>query len=523
MAAGSLRSTVPSWNFSDLTQRLVLFGWHRNIFSSGPKQSSLQGYVTVEFDDGHRFEWQCLGKRPHRDLSRAREDRERLTDAATRAAFLEYRSLLRTNFDVENVKERLFELAVGTLLANVPIPVTGGRERTIGQLWTEFERSKPRRRTRIAVRRLAEAEKAFNDSFKAILPDVERKAGEFLSYFADARLELSLGLIGIRLDVTPRYSRDWKFIDRVLEFSVKLHGVEILEWNQLLNEARLSALAISLYLAGAVLGNPRPPPSVGTPLRLLVLDDVLIGLDLANRLPVLDLIQKEFVAKDWQVLLLTFDRAWYEVAKQQLRESVWLHQELFAVRVGDFEKPLLIQDDDHLLRALAFLNDGQVKAAAVHVRTKFELVLKWACEELGLRVKYRSSPHKVPASDFWAALRSAEHKPIPPLKFFHDGKGRLRWYQPKPIKKGVIPPELNVRIEHAVSWVLNPLTHSQTVDRYRREIEDAIYAVDDLERAVQHALRLPDLAQTVTRQMLLRLLGARIAALSPSARAPSSP
>jgi hypothetical protein len=449
------------------------------------------------------------------------EDADRVEDV-TRVALLEYRSLLRTNFDVTNVKERLFELAVGTLLANVPIPVAGGRERTIGQLWSKFEQSKPRRRTRLAVSRLAEAEKAFNDGFRAILPDVEKKAGEFLSYFADASLQVKLGIVGVRFGVSPRYSRDWKFIDKELEFSVKLHGIEISEWNQLLNEARLSALAISLYLAGAILGNPKPPPSVGAPLRLLVLDDVLIGLDLANRLPVLDLIQKEFVAKDWQVLLFTFDRTWYEVAKQQLRQGAWLHQELFAVRVGDFEKPLLLQDDDHLLRALAFLDEGQVKAAAVHVRTKFELVLKWACETFGLPVKYQGAPHRVPASDFWAALRSADYKVAPPLKFFRDGKGKLGWYQPKPIRARVIPPELNVRIEHAVSWVLNPLTHSQTVDRYRREIEDAIYAVDELERTVQHTLRSPEPAQTVIRQMLLRLLDARIAVLAPPAGAPRS-
>ena len=264
------------------------------------------------------------------------------------------------------------------------------------------------------------------------------------------------------------------------------------------------------------LGNPAPPASVGTPLQLLVLDDVLIGLDLANRLPVLDLIQKEFVAKGWQVLLLTFDRAWYEVAKQQLASGPWLHQELFAVRIGDFEKPLLLQHDDHLLRALTFLDSGQVQAAAVHLRTKFELVLKSACEELGRTVKYQSAPHKIPASDFWVALRSATYKVTPPPKFFFDSKGRLRnWIQPKSVDEAVIPSALAAQIEHAVSWVLNPLSHSQSVARYRREIENAIFAVEELERAVQRALRPPNsVSQSVMRQMLLRLLHNRISILS---------
>ena len=53
----------------------------------------------------------------------------------------------------------------------------------------------------------------------------------------------------------------------------------------------------------------------------------------------------------------------------------------------------------------------------------------------------------------------------------------------------MVSAELQSRIEHAVSWVLNPLSHSQSVDRYRSEIEDAIYAIDDLEQAVRVALQ----------------------------------
>jgi hypothetical protein len=207
-----------------------------------------------------------------------------LTDAAARAALLEYRSLLRAYFNVPNINQRLFELAVGTLLKNIPVAIAGGREKTIGQLCKEFQASRPRYRTRPALRRLAEAEKAFNDGFGAVLPDIEKRTSEFLAFFVGTGLELKLALPGVRFDAGPRLSRDRKFIGTELEATVRLHGVELSEWNDLLNEARLSALALSLYLAGAVLGNPAPPASVGTPLQLLVLDDVLIGLDLANRL-----------------------------------------------------------------------------------------------------------------------------------------------------------------------------------------------------------------------------------------------
>ena len=120
---------------------------------------------------------------------------------------------------------------------------------------------------------------------------------------------------------------------------------------------------------------------------------------------------------------------------------------------------------DHLYRALEFLDQGHVKAAAVHVRTKFELVLKWACHQLGLAVKYQPEAHKVPVSDFWAALKGAKANDIPHPKVDRDARGRLVWWQPAPQAVPVVPDCLQKRIEHAVSWVLNPLSHSQTVDR----------------------------------------------------------
>lgn len=488
------------------------FGWQRNLFSSGLDQSALDGHVTLELDDGSRHEWRCLGMRPLADLAQPQGTREWLTDAANRASLLEYRSLLRTNFGIANIPMRLFGLAVTTLLANAPVTVAGGREKTIGQLWQELLKSKPYRHSRWQLRQVADAEKAFNEGFRGILPDVERKTSEFISYFVGSGLELKLNLPGVRYDGSHRLTRDRDFVGQELDFRVKLHGVAVPVWNDLLNEARLSALTLSLYLAGATLGNPRPPASSGIPLSLLVLDDVLIGLDLANRKPVIELVEMEFVAKGWQVLLLTFDRAWYEVAKRSVQSGAWLFKELYSVRVGNFEKPVLLPDHDHLYRAMAFLEAGQVKAAAVHVRTKFELVLKWACHEFKLAVMYHHEPHKVPASAFWSAVKAATFKLFKPPQFYFDPKGRLRnWVQPPPLYERVVPESVVARI---VSWVLNPLSHSQTVDYYRREIEDAIFAIDELEMMVKRALHPPNPALPVLRQMLADRLSQRITSLS---------
>lgn len=503
--------------FLNLDPKAQPFHKHRNIFSAGPDKSWVDGHVSLELEDGSRHEWHCLGARPHGDKALPPTTRERWVDTARRASLLEYRSLLQTNFNVTDVREKLFELTVTTLLANVPIVGTGGRVRTISQLWVELVESKPKQRTHKQLSRVAAAEKAFNEGLRGILPDVRRIATEILSYFTGTGLELRLDLPGVRYDGSPYYTRDCKFKDKVLDFEVKLNSVSIPDWNTFLNEARLSALAMSLYLTGAILGNPRPPASVSTPLKLLVLDDVLIGLDMAHRLPVLDLINKEFVKKEWQVLLFTFDRAWYEIAKQQLGGGKWKHYELYAVRVADYEQPLLKEDRLHLDRAVSFLADGEVKAAAVHVRTKFELVLKEACHKLGVPVKYNLEAHKMQSSDFWSALKGHKvDRYLFPKPVLNRKTGAfIKWLPQEKVKHRVVPEDLERRVEHAISWVLNPLSHSQTVDRYRGEIEAAIFVIDELEQAIRHAIspQKPD-PKTLITQVLFAVLAGRVSKLA---------
>jgi hypothetical protein len=161
------------------------------------------------------------------------------------------------------------------------------------------------------------------------------------------------------------------------------------------------------------------------------------------------------------------------------------------------------------MQALDFLDDGHVKAAAVHVRTKFELVLKSACAELGLAVRYHPDPRKMPASDFWEAVNGATYDKIPPVGRKVADNGKQHWWQPKPDKTSVVPVELKQRITHALSWVMNPLSHSQSVDCYRPEIEEAIFAVNELEQAIREAITMRQAGSVILREMLLTLINSR--------------
>jgi hypothetical protein len=322
----------------------------------------------------------------------------------------------------------------------------------------------------------------FNGALASRIAEIEEKANLYVESF-DPTLRIKFNYSA---PLKPESLADENWQTSVqLNLSASYSGHDIDHPGTVLNEARLTAIALSIYLAALKVETPEAAGKVLEFPKLLVLDDVLIGLDMGNRLPALSLIEEEFAAKGWQILLMTFDRAWYDIARQRLDGNRWARYELYAVRVGDYQRPVVKKDFDHLLRALAFLELGEVKAAAVHVRTEFELVLKEGCSSLKLPVKYNPNPRKVPASDLWSALKSASIEFMPPIATVVDKKGHFHSWQPKKHKLACVPTSLISAIDHSLSWVLNPLSHSESVESYRKEIEDAIWSVDRLRSRVR--------------------------------------
>ena len=106
-----------------------------------------------------------------------------------RKGFLEYRSRLRTNFVESSLEERLFQLAVEVLLARIQVPL-GGTPRTVGEYWKDV--LTPATHDRRDLKPAEDAINQFNQAFKAVLPDIERKATELLDHFAGHHLKLQL-------------------------------------------------------------------------------------------------------------------------------------------------------------------------------------------------------------------------------------------------------------------------------------------------------------------------------------------
>ena len=434
---------------------------------------------------------------------------QRTVSAGLRAACLDYKSLLNTNFRHGQDGINLFDIAVTQLLRDYPV-ASGGQTMTVGDLWRAVNDATPAKHTGAAIERINGACLAFNAAFQPAVQALLPKVNELMAMMGWQEVVLNaLSTPGLTYQ-PANLKRDRIINGQSLTPDLSFHGHRLDRPQLFLNEARLSALGLAIYLAGRLTCTPTTTPGA---LKLLVLDDVLIGLDQANRIPVLDVLQQHFF--EWQIVLLTHDRAFYEIGKQRLDSGKWIRQEIYAGRVGNFEKPLLVDDELDLYRALAFLDKGEIKAAAVHVRSAFERVLKDACCDLHVPVKYHHDPRKVPASDLWSALSSNKYK-APAKTCFGTKQGKpIRWIT-KEVEVSVVPQQLANRINHSVSWVLNPLSHSQTVDRYRREIEDAIYAVDDLAVAVHRALQVQRTRPIELLQYLATVLNARAVQLAAS-------
>lgn len=420
----------------------------RHTFSNPPcpKRS-----VILRFDDPNQLpmEW-----KPALDD----HTRHPLFDAMAKSrGWMDYRTLWDAlEFGFSRDFADIFSALTDTLLQDCLLPAVNNL--TFGDLWRRIKDGADRRPTTSRQLDLLQSLQSditlFSTKLRTFLPLLQDRANDLLKRFVPWT-EISLSL-----DRPPVYSssrRTHKFSTGTVSLKATFKNEPLTRLDGFLNEARITAIALSLFLAAMTLSTP-PKLADGTYFpRLLVLDDILISLDMAHRRPLLDVLNEHFTG--WQVFLLTHDRAWYEMAKTQLTPGKWKFVEMFAVPFGPYEQPMVKGDVPHLERARYFLTQGEVKAAAVHVRTQFEIILKDACRELSLKVVYVDDPKRWEANHFWETLKA-------------------HWSSRVDLSK------LKADVSHSLSWVLNPHSHSRPVAHIRREIDEAVDAVARLEDEV---------------------------------------
>ncbi|WP_447636161.1 AAA family ATPase [Flavobacterium microcysteis] len=155
-------------------------------------------------------------------------------------------------------------------------------------------------------------------------------------------------------------TNDWIFIQRV---------------QSLLNEAQLTRVAIAIRI-GALRTRIQDSEC-----KILVLDDMLISLDMANRIEVTKMILNKqnkpslrFFDK-FQKIILTHDRAFYNTLRNHTNDNYWEYFNL-SKKENSTESPKLRKDRSHIEKAQKFLADGEFDSCGNELRKELESILK---------------------------------------------------------------------------------------------------------------------------------------------------
>lgn len=285
--------------------------------------------------------------------------------------FLDYRILLAVYNHIE-AQPNLFKLIIEILLKEF-IPVGGTHP--IGKRFVELKDkiTKAYSRKTYDYRNGIPEMAAYEILLRTTLDGIFQKLNEILIDYFDLNLTVTYSLTP--LVATAIY---WRHIPTELRLVLTLNGWPVIHQSDYLNEARLSALAICLYLA--IL--KRNPQLIDY--KVLFLDDVFIGLDTSNRLPILDIVKNEF--SDYQVFISTYDRHLYELAKRKYETETpdrWKAVELYvgkdSINNEPVDKPILVVGETHFEKATQYLHDRRkpdYPAASNYFRKALEEIIQ---------------------------------------------------------------------------------------------------------------------------------------------------
>jgi hypothetical protein len=433
-----------------------------NIFLT--KAQKGKGYIKVIFNpdkDGTATNKAYTLKKGSKDTYIAGDTSIR--DANKLKSFLTYKHLLGIHYIKKNNDIDLFDLLVrGVLKHFKSVAITGDKE--LGELWKDVENAvaKPTEgKVYNITQKKADVDRAmyaFNTAFKKLF---ERNGIENILKYAQPILDKFGHNIELDLHYTQaKPTTDYENIERNhVRAKIKYQGKEIDKPHLFLNEARLSAIAISIYF-GMIKRHIQ-----GLPCKVLFLDDIFIGLDIGNRLPLLKILDDEFA--QYQVFITTYDKPWYEFVKSTYLEgnNAWKSYEFYARRSRKgFEVPIIRENksnshvQNYIETAETYFNQGDNKAAGVYLRSAFEFILKRFCFRK-VPVPFYIDSSKMRTDVFWNSVKK--------YKTAHPACG--------------LTPVTTTQIDHFTNLVLNPLSHHD-INKHEitTEIQGALNTIKNL-------------------------------------------
>ena len=330
--------------------------FQKNLFYEVGMTSD-QPFVDIEIDDNSHHRFSSDGNQYVLVNNESGGDTNYITQANITNGFISYRDLLKLYFRQKKQAPDLVSLFLGEdgLFSDMIVPAPAKVENKVSykNLWFKCERLDQ------------EALIDYNTNVSSIFEELENKANMLLAFFYkefNLKIGYADGIINNGVLSNPTVS-----------FKVNLFGKDIPEHDDMLNEARLTALSISVFLAHQLCIPP-------TELMILFLDDIFIGLDMTNRIPLLKILTSDDLGdgstfKDAQIFLTTYDREWFNIAKSYLGD--WQKIEFYVDNHSSaVDRPLIRKSDTYEERAEFHFIQGDYPACANYLRKAFEQKLR---------------------------------------------------------------------------------------------------------------------------------------------------
>lgn len=239
--------------------------------------------------------------------------------------------------------------------------------------------------------------KVFKVGLEGSLDSIGKEAQKFYDQHFDQDGEKTLTL-ALRLARPPSYDRKGHEMKiPKISLLITLGGKPITRPQSFLNEAKLTQIAISVRF-GATKANLQQAP-----MKLLVLDDLLISLDMSNRMQVINIILSDKDLADYQKIIMTHDQGFYNEIRRSIGSDhgKWTFKRLHCPNSGELQ---CMSDKDDLQLAEEYLAQDQLEYAAVALRKAAEANLK-CFEELKLGMVFEGGRFRSLSNNLRAARK----------------------------------------------------------------------------------------------------------------------
>lgn len=426
------------------------------------RQEHSDSYITLETNNGGvAYELSLLSNNVcgNTDAQEARK----ATD------FINYQSIFMFQEFRNSENPDLYEVFVYSILPYVnfgEFDIKGKSLSNAGDMWQTYNEGPGTIRTKkgevIQVRKSSVAytqftrfEAHFNSEMRDLIDFINNNSQDIIKKLGyDIRFHLNYSDSSHKRKEKEYIPHPFKVELVITEYNGKPVSIE--KPHVFLNEAKMSALAIAIRLT--VLN--RRFVNDENILKVLVLDDLMISLDMSNRDRLLDLLLTDYKDK-YQLLFFTHDNNLYTFVDRKIvqhkQDNQWLRKEMYVGEdnVQNVEYPVILDGEcDSYMKARKYYEARDYTAAALYIRKSIE---EFVTDYLPEEYCKNADGKFVDLNTLWK-------------RFLNYTKS--------------IPTQIINKFDQSRLLILNPAVHYQKISYpiYKRELLKALDLVSELKK-----------------------------------------